>query len=1207
MSKNIYITGLVYNSGKSRVVDYGFGVLFKSDSNASGLLENSRCIKDDSFCPPLYDNLTLEFLTDVDYKAKIVSVDPSNSWVRVLVNGVLGVVYFDHLARYWGSLQCIYENYRKDDEIDVRYVTTKTKSNNKPGVISFKETGVRIVPFTSFNYKVGDSVDICIGPTDGKKSLVWFNGQTIEILPVYDPVFQRRVLNHVYFPGKPIVAVVTRVDDSKPGKKFFNFSVLHSRVDYGLHVGNYPCLIGEQYGIKYAFIKTEINGAPTTFCFEIPQTEIPNDFPRFDKTRIPTAIRISGFDELGEPQIHFKSLMDKLFSVHEGESFDIKLVKPNDQASKYRIWTGGENLCGLVSKIALSSLGDKTAGLYGKIVDGILHVSLRGDKILPIAVNDVLQATIVHRHNSYYDISVNDRQALLFNIDKVNETVESINVKIVHIDYLSSLVICVPDASPLPSVSFEKDERISLRVITVANEYVILGDSVHLGIMPITNWDWSGGKTIVQHLDNSLYVEVSIQEVTDTGVLILERRSLIDNPWNHVSIEKGQVVKAHIERITNSTVTVSLNGIVNDIKWSHFCPYEYSYGQYLFMVGTDIKMNVDSIDTLKGLISLTYLPEDSLPKNLFFDKNNDYPATIIKLIPQGILVRVNNVYGVIPKKFMLKESQYTTDNQTINVRFIKRSFVASQYYFEFSHIATIDTSNIIRYGNVVQSAVLEKKDINWLTFSVDGVQIFCHRNYAKYFSADRDFSFVEKMIPGQSFNLRITDVQNRRAVPAGMPDYSSLCTGKEYDGHVYDILDDAYLVFIDELKDIFYIPFKGYCDWGSYHFETRKREDAIKVTMISYSYSHNIPYFSLIEGKEDPWATLSEGETIKVDVLGSIHKENDFFVNVNGIPVLLSTEAICALIGKPWIGEALSYISIKRLEENAHFTMDIISINKKVYHMVLMPHVDTYPKSVHKAQVIHRLKNNIWVRCGTNLTGYLPEEEIPEGFIIGDTLDQAICKSFIREKGYVLLSIKDLFVQEHDNDKEDDIIEKQLKGVIVTEETGLREKLIVRGTVKGIDNKRNRYFINVGPYLGIVSYLELSHLFCDAPGFALEKGKEYDFSISKIYDNPDGKLLILSRKPLMPYPPKDISIGVQVHARVLRYMSSREKENEIIVVSLKEYDNVEAVINPSDLNGCRIDNKTFFPSLGYLFTAEISKIEKNKLGQITRIRLAKGI
>ena len=1210
MGKTVSITGYVLGP-HNEFVDYGFGDIFMTPENAmkQGLV--TTYIEDNSLCPPLYeDAVSLE--KDKDYKATVIGVNDKTSWVRIIIDGGtstdLCVVYFNHLLKYWGALSCVHENYKEGDEITVRYYETKSSGEDKSRLLhSFTEKGVRILPITSFTYKVGDIVRVHVGPIADKKSLIWFNGKPSKILPVYDALFQRRVRNHIYYPGREIKAQVVRVDDSSK----FDFSVIHERIDYGLQVGEYPCVIYEEfvYGDsvrRIALIDAVINDVKTRYSFEIPSEEYPSAFPSHPQIKYRSVIRITGFDELGEPIIQFKSLMDELYAAHEGETFDITLVKPNVQESKYRIWMGCNGLCGLVSKNVLSALGDYVAGLYGRLDNGKLMVSKRGEPIYQIKVGDTISdAVIVSRHNSCYTISVRDRQGWLCNVSDVNDSDTSLEVRVVFVDETKNLILCVPsNSAPISISGVENDSIISLRLLSILPTHVILSDGVHLGVMRRAYWDWSNGLSLKQYSESSLYVDVKVKGIIDSGILILDRRSLIDNPWDKLTVSEGESIDVRVENIASDAVIVSYDSVITSVKWTSFCPYDFSYGQYLYDVGQTVTLKVKAVNTETQILLLSCLPVKALSNSYYFDKSLNYEASVIKLIPAGVLVKIKDIYGVIPARYMLHESVYDK-SPSVSVRFVKHAYNGSLNYFEFSHIATIEVTSLLTYGSIIHSAIFEKVLDQWLTFSYEGILISCHKSCGKYFSEDRDYKFVERMAPGQTYDLRIVDVKNIRAVPDTMPDYSSIPVGKQFEGHILKIYDNGYLVSIDELNDSFVLPFVDYCDWNSVHYETRQIGDKVMLTVVAYYSELNRPYFSLIAGQKDPWAELEAGDTIVVKGLGSILKKQDFYVSVLGVPVLLNVNAICALIGKPWIREALSYDSFKILEGDNEFEMDILSIDKMTHHMELIPHHSICPRIVHNAKVAHRQKNGVWVRCGGGLVGYLPNEELPEGYAYTNTIEQALCKGYVSEQGYVLLSVKELYADSNsDQDNSRDNGDKQLKGVVVTHDTELSEKLVVRGVLKNLDIKNYRYFISVGPYTGIIHFNELSHINCDAARYVIEKDKEYDFYVTKIFENPKGKLLYLSWKPLLPLPSNEIEIGKKVHGKVLRYDSTEE----IIVASLDEYNNIEAIIYPSDLEGCKIGKKVSYPPIGFKFSAEIKNIERERTrGYIRRIRLAKGI
>ena len=1188
MKKTINITALTYNSEAGRFAEYGFEDLYVASSNKA----METCVIDDaSICPPLYDKS--EFETNIDYKARIVSIDENNSWVNVIVNGEIGVIYFDHLTNYWGSIDCVRENYKKDDEIDVRF------SVMKKALRVFKEKGVRHVAFTDFTYQVGDTVDIHIGPIDANRSFVWFNGRATEILPKYDELFKNRVRNRVYYPGCPVKAEVTMVDDCKPGVRFYRFSVKHEKVDYGLPAGDYPCLIGEIYGKKYVYIKTDKG----ILSIECPQADFPKDFPSLPTGKFPAVVRVCGCDELGEPQIEIKSLLKERFSLNEGKTFDIKLVRPLDPHSRFRIWPGPDGMFGMVAKSAVTALGNIQNGLDGHIINGKIYVTRKGESLHHVHVGDIENVTVEERFSQYFATTIHYKRAFVFNVSNLDETVESADVKIVHVDESSNLIMCVPAHNPAPAFDgYEVGSKISLQILMIGHDHVILGNGVNLGIMNKTDWDWCDGKTLTQFAHNSLYINVLVKDITEDGILVLERKSLIENPWTKIGLLKNQIIDAKVENISKSSVTVSVDGIYTEVKWSSFCQYQYNFGKYLYEEGDIVRLSIKYVDVENRVLVLKYPFEDSINQKIYFDKSIDHSATIVKLVTDGVLIQINGVYALIPHTQMLAESEYVVD-KSINVRFIKKMFNEEGYYFEFSHIAGIDTSDILQTGKVFNNAVFEKLDGNDMVFSSSGLKMYCRKDLAKYFSAERELNFADNMVPGQTFNLRITNTKLKRAVPESMPDYSGIQLHKKYPAKIYEILNDGYLLSIEELNDVFYLPFGPCCDWNECHFETRSVGDDVIVSMQFYSYTTNLPRFSMIAGLEDPWAGLSEGDTIDVPPLGSLEKKNDIYVDVKGVPVKLGTNAICNLIEMPWVGETVQYSTFKDLLNRPSFKMDIISIDLDKHNMELMPHYPECPKIVNRAQVIYnRAKSEfIWVKCENGIIGCLPKSEVPEGYEVKTIIPQAACRSFNYENGYAILSIKDLFVT-HDGEMSAETEVTELKGISVTEETVLKENMIVRGRVGKVQSEKKRFPVQVGPCRGLITYHELTHMISDAPMNALVTGEEYDFYISAI-DVERNNLLYLTRKPFAPMPPDNIRIGEKVHAKVCRYDST----SEIIVATLDEYNGLEAIISPSDLAGCKIGNKTRFPKRGFKFTANIESVSRKATGTINRIKLVKGI
>lgn len=1185
MSRKIQLTGLVYNTKGGKVVDYGFEELYKASSNTA---HETFTIEDTSLCPPLYE--TSEFHPNIDYKAKVVGIDEKNHWIQIITNGENGIIYLNHLAKYWGSVDCVRENYVKGTEIIVRFLSKKIQLN------TFVEKSARLTLFKDFTYKVGDIVNIHIGPYDQTRSLVWFNGVSLEISPKFDPIFRHRINNRVYYPGYPVKGEITKIDTPNPDIRVFKFRVIHERVDYNLQPGYYPCNINENYGKRYANIKL----ADRSINIEIPQSEIPKDFPSISLGKFPATIRIYGFDDFGEPLVHFKSMMQELYNSHEGESFGITLARPIDNNSYFRIWSSRNGLCGMVAKSSLSALGNIKDGLDGHIINGEFIITKKGELPCQIKAGDQVTATIIERTPQFCTVNVLDKRAHLFNITGIDEAAESLEARVVFVDNTSNLILCVPADTPtIRPAGMESGSSIMLPILCNLHNSIIFGDGIHLGVMHREDWDWCDGRTLSARETTSLYTKLLIKDITPAGAFVLDRRSLFNNPWEKLGTLKGQTIEAKIEGIFNKTVTVSFEEIYTDIKWDNFCQYNINYGKFLFDTDSPVRLYVKDVDVDNRILSLGYPPQESVDPDTFFDRTTDYTAKVIKLTPVGVLIEVNGIYGIVPPQLMIAESGYTVDD-SINVRFVKRMFFGKAVHFEFSHIAAIDTANIIRNCNTTMSASLVNKGNDNLVFSANGLKIYCSKYSAKYFSADKDEDFADYIIPGQTFNLRITDMQKMFAVPESMPDYSNLPSGKSYEGKIHAILENGYLISIEELNDIFYTPY-AYCDWGEAHYETRKVNDTVTVTQVSYSSTLNMPYFSMIAGQEDPWSELKAGNTITVQTLGSMYKKNDFYVAVNGVPVLLSAEALCCLIGKPWIGNKLVYSSIQPLESISEFTMDILSIDLEKHKIDLMPHIEECPKTVSHAQIIRKDSHLgcIWVRC-ENIVGCLPEDEIPEGYEIKNFVPRAVYKDFNRKGGYVILSVKGMFSNQF-IEENTDTAEPQPKGITVTGNTELKENMVVRGIVEWANTDMKRYSITVGPYHGLIRFNELSNMYCDAAQYAMDKGKEYDFMITKI-DTERNNLLYLSRKPFMPQPPESIRSGEKVHAKVVRY----DRQSEIIVATIDNYNGVEAYIYAADLACCKIEGHTRYPMIGFRFTAKVSSVSSNQAGTITRIKLHKG-
>ena len=1183
MSKTIQLTGLVYNTPTGKVVDYGFEGLYQTSSKTS--LETCT-LTDNSLCPPLYENIELE--PNIDYLAKVVDINEKKCYINIIANGIAGRVHFKHLVQYWGDVECVKRNYAKDTVFTVRFFKKHTRIN------AFTEKGFRLIPFQDFTYKVGDIIDLHIGLNDEGNLGLWFNGIVFIIPPKVDPIFEIREKNHIYYPGLPIKAEITKIDSPNPDKRIFGFRVLHEKVDYNIQTGYHHCQISEKNRRRYAHIQLEDG---KDIRLEIPPAEVPEGFPSA-YTTFPATIYVSGFDAIGEPLVQFKSIMQELYNLRNNQSFGIKLIKCINYASKFRIWTGPDGLFGMIARSTLTLLGDIAEGLDGHILNGEFVVTKKGESPSLIKTGQQITATILERTPSYYIVNAQNQHAHVFNISDIDETIESLNVLIVYIDNISNLILCVPiDRPTIKPSKLEVGSKISLPILSRLDDKIIFGDGLHLGIMCIKDWDWCKGHTFSNNHSDSLYISLLIKEISEFGVLTLERRSLINNPWDNISNLIGQSIEVKIESIQDQKVIVSYDNIYTYVKWHKFCQYHSKYGQYLFDIGSKINLYVKFVDIENQILSLENQLESSDNLAVIFDESNDYTAKVFKITPIGIIVEINGVYGIVPSSCMLSEFNYT-ENLYIDVRFVcSKSFSNKIVYYEFSHKASV-----IGKTNTILSASLKEKTDKHLIFTANDLNIYCSKYSAKYFSADREEDFADNMVIGQIYQLRITDEQKLWAVPTGMPDYGILKKGQTFNAKILEVLDDGYKIFVDDLKDIFHISFRHYCDWGEFHVETRKVNDTIAVILENYSIAYNRPYFSMRIGQENPWKGLTCGMTITVQNIGSLNKQNDFYVSVNGVPVLLSKKAICSLIGKPWIGNTLNYLSIKPLENIREFTMDILSINIEEHKIDLMPHIEECPKIISHAQVIRAKDSSdcIWVRCENNIIGCLPKDEIPIGYNIQHVLPHAVCKSFNRQDGYAILSVKDLFTDPtiEETQQTDNF---ELKGIRVTEDTELKENMIVRGIIDNTNLKKKRFSVKVGPYRGLIDFKELSNMYCDVPRYAMIKDQEYDFVVTQI-DSERNNLLYLSRKSFTPTPPASITIGENVNAKVVRY----DYEDEIIVATIDQYNGVEAYINAADLSGCKIGEKTRFPKIGFHFIAKIHSVKNNQSGTITRIKLYKG-
>lgn len=1183
MSNNIKIKGLVYQTENGRVVvEYGLKDLYSTSNNS---FINTIIIDDQSLCPPLYEKI--EFKENVDYKAKVESIDETHKKVKIIVKQEVGFIQFKHLANYFGSVDCIKKTYKKGDEIDVNFLPIE----NSPK--TFVEKGARDYPFTSFSYIEGDEVSMHIGPSDEKRLLVWFNGVYFEIHPKYDDIFRCRMLSGIYYPGYPINAKVTKVVD-KGKAKFYGFSVIHERIDYGLDVGEYDCTICELLGIKYAHFTTDKGD----FYSRIPKDEMIAHSPLILTGKFNTRIRIIGFNELGEPIIQFRTVINELYEHFEGQSFDIKIVRPDDPKSNMRFWTGPDGLCGTIPKLLLNSIEDLECGIEGHIIDGDLHINKKGTVLHQLKVGDIEKAYIIEKNPMCWKGTISKKPVYIFSSVNVNDSSNLIDIRVVYVDNSIGLILCVPiNVSSYKEITHNIGSTISMQMVEKTDSRILFSNAVSYGVMDINDWDWSKGKSLDEFECNNVCINTLIKDVTSEGVLILDRHNLLENPWNIMENMKGQTVEAIIKDINTHNIVISVNGIITEVNWNLLTPYHMTYAKYMVEIGSKVNLVVNEVDPIKR--RLYFINENLDDIHIDFNTESNYSATVVKLIPSGILISVNGIYGVISNKKMLSDKQYTP-GESINVRYLSHAIWEQSYNIKFSHIDAIDISDTIKKGKTIPSAKVIDIDNGVIKFAYNGISLFCEKRLAKYFSLERDEYFGNTINVGQVFNLRVVDEQYRKVVPEHMPDYSEFPIGAVYEAKIEEIFDEGYLIYIDALKDKFRVPFKGFCDWGPVHFETRKKGDIVNVTHRFCLEPYNTPIFSMLANIDDPWKTLRAGDSIKVRTLGSKLKEKDFYVDVNGIPVRLSVHAICCLLEMPWMEKKIDYSIIKKLEEIQEFEMDILAIDTKHHTISLMPHISKPPTIVKNAQVINNT-NCVWVKCENNIIGRIEKSEFPKGYKVDTIVNQAVCKSFDRNKGYAHLSVKALFeIQNEKTEEESDSYE--LQGISVTEGMEVHKDQIVRGVLRNVNKNLKRIHISVGPYMGIITYRELSNMFCDAPEYMFKKGKEYDFYVTEV-DTNRNNLLYLSRRTFLPLPPQSVTIGEMVHAKVCRF----NPENMLIIAEVEEFGGAEAVIHASDLAGCKIRNKTRYPKIGFHFKAHVESVSKLPSGEINRIKLNRGV
>ena len=1136
--KTIDITGIVYDQQRESLIDYGFGKLY-SHSHKLNASTHTFSIEDNSICPPMYEEQAAEPLVEFKQNGEYKAVITKINESKSWVELRINDIEPNHLNKH------------------IIYINNLAKYWGS-------------IDCLHKNYKIGDSIDVKFLQTKygtNNRSISIFCEKGVRIV-------QFAAL--AYRVGDILSAQVGPTDGRRQLAWFngttvqvlpYDDIVFARRVSNKIYYPGYP-------------IKAEV-------CSIISPTET----SRFYKFKVLHEYADYGLKEGDYPCVISSDKWKREIAI---------TVNCDNQERTYLFEMPFTDLpTGLSNK----KKAQATARICGfdKIgepqIQIIPNAEMKDEIFESIKKGDIESVTIVEKHEKYCKVIIKNRKAILINYACTDDEIQSLDAIVTFIDGSSKLILCTPvGAEQTAQHDIPADSQISLPIIAILKKFAICGDGVHTGIMNLDNWDWFSGKTLTSDYDSSLYTKMIVKEVTEEGILVLSRRELLENPWEKATITAGQRVDVTFIEINERYARVRVDNIIADAPWKDLCPYDISYSPYLFMKGETVQMIVKHIDTGKRAISFAYPPEKAIPTDISFRKDEKLSATVVRDTDKGVVIKVNDIYGAVKLNSRLIGHEYA-ENQTIDVKFSYHFNSTYTRYFGFIHVATVDASDIFKYKNVLE-AKLETIMEDWLEFSASGHKIFCHKTCAKYFSAEREDHFADSMQPGQTFTLRITDPEKRRGVPNAMPDYSTVQPKTEYAARIHEIGENGYHLYVDKFNDIFYVPFAKYCDWGESHIETRQVNDEVKTNVVSYIPEENRLIFSLLDLNKDPWESINQNDTIKVKCIGSILKKDDFYVSVNGVAVKLSNAAICGLLKSPWIGNNILYTSLEKLEEENEFEMDVIDINKTAHTIILMPHVGEIPKFIRNEQII-RKNGSVWIR-NNRFVGLLPAEEIPEGFELGNILDQAICKSYDRANGYVILSIKDLYGEADIVVNEKPEQESGPQGIHVTEDTELEEGLIVRGKVNNINHKNGLIYVNVGPYLGIIKYNELSNIICDAPKFALHVGKEYDFSVSGIRKNDKGTLMQLTRKPLQPVPPKDIPIGEIVYATVQRHCDG------VIVAALNEYNGLEAVISSRNLAGCEFNNQIRYPARGFTFRAKIAEVLRSQAGNIIRITLTEG-
>ena len=1215
MDKTITLLGVTYKlSTGETVVDYGLGDLYANNDAPSHSIIEKFTIKDESLSPSLDGFKRSELLPNIEYNARILSISTKSKNKRLTlgVNDQVGTILFKNLTEYWGDDNAVVEQYHVGDTISVCLDTSIDT------ILAFRCKDVRIIPISKLNIGIGDIVSARISTIEPSLS-IWYNGLRF-YLNQKDPIAENRIHNHIYYPGKHVKVRVTDAIDKSDGGRYFSFQLIHEHHGYpDIEAGTiYPCTIYKRdknsSPVAAFYVRGIGDDEEVKYSFVIPPEEIPAGFDGFYPSSIPSKVRISSFDSLGEPVIQFKTLMEELARNNDGEVFEITLVKPYLNESPFRVWKSEVGICGTVLKKMLFSLGDyQPTGLQARFIDGQLFVEKRGEQANRLSVGDIIEVMTGKSFDCGYHVNYEGYTGLLCYPDKDVAEETSMQVNVVYVSertkiFVSRQIRTIDETT----TQFAPNSEQSLQIIADMGDFFVLGDGVRLCILPRKLWDWSNGLAIDSINLNSYYYHVRINEEIQPYVYMAERRSLVKNPWETIPpLSLGDKVKAIIIDFIDANVVVDIFEIKTKVPWEKFSIYGQKFGKILYEIGDEITLQVVSFDKEKRVLELATVESSERLLTFSTDKTKVWTGVVCKILSQGLIVRVGEVLGLVPRRQMLSESSYEV-NQTIPLRLLKKDSSC----LEFSHLDAIDLTKScgLTVGQVIPDVTyigIDRQKI-WQSYAYKEYVVQSQAWTSRYFSSDKEYDFYDRMIINQKYKIRISEIVSNGlyAVPALMPDYSKLEIGSLYDGLISQIADEYYMVYIPDLDDTFQILFKEYCDWGLCHFETRKVGEKVGVKLVNYFPKVNFPVFSIKACESDPWINFEGVGIVVVKNLGSPLKNKNLFVDVCGVPVSLSFRAICTLFGRPWVDNAYSFDNVEELLKYDSFEMRVIKFDKTRHLIDLMPHYHA-PESVQMARVIRNksIEPGCWVDCGGGLVGYLPNEEIPKGYKISTFVEKAKIKSYSEKDGYAILSIKDLFAgldgekNTDDDNSGIDAPKPVLAGIEVSEDTRLEPGMVVQGMVTGMNKERLFYYVKVGPYSGTIPFNKIVPTRCVLPELALTTKETYDFQIFKIIPKDDSRILLrlcmhtIAPKPNLEY----LTVNAEVNVTVLRY-----SKNDATIVVYIEKANVEGVILKDEIaKAFSMQWKYVYPTVGTKLKATIKSIEKTQDGGISTVILGR--